>query len=57
MSWFKDKKEENENQEDFNYDPTNPYTLQVEDDFVEVNIKELLNANKSSDESKLSPEQ
>jgi hypothetical protein len=57
MSWFKDKKEDEEYEDDFNYDPTNPYTSEVEDDFIEVNIKDLINADKSNNESKLPTEQ
>jgi hypothetical protein len=57
MSWFKDKKEEQEYEDDFNYDPTNPYTSKIEDDFIEVNIKDLINANKSNNESELPTEQ
>lgn len=58
MSWFKDKKEDELLEEDFNYDPSNPYTLQVEEEFVEVNIKDLIkNGDKSNTKSELPTEQ
>jgi len=58
MSWFKDRKDLEQNYEDdFNYDPTNPYTSMVEDeDFIEVKIGAKQNDNKSTDESKLPTE-
>jgi hypothetical protein len=58
MSWFKDRKELEENSnDDFNYDPSNPYTLMVEDEeFIEVKIGANKNDNKSIDESKLPTE-
>lgn len=58
MSWFKDKKEDELLEEDFNYDPSNPYTLQVEEEFIEVNIKDLIkNGDKSNTKSELPTEQ
>lgn len=58
MSWFKDRKDLEQNYEDdFNYDPTNPYTSMVEDeDFIEVKIGAKQNDNKSTNESKLPTE-
>jgi hypothetical protein len=61
MSLFKSKKElyldyEIEN---FNYDPSNPYTGQVEDleEFIEVPIRKTKDADQSNNESDLSSEQ
>ncbi len=58
MSWFKDRKDLEQNYEDdFNYDPTNPYTSMVEDEyFIEVKIGAKQNDNKSTNESKLPTE-
>jgi hypothetical protein len=58
MSWFKDRKELEENlNDDFNYDPNNPYTLMIEEEeFIEVKIGANKNDNKSTDESKLPTE-
>ncbi len=53
MSWFKEKKEE-ECEEDFKYDPSNPYTSQVEEEFEEINLKDFIkNVNKPNNESNL----
>ena len=61
MSLFKSKKElyldyEIEN---FNYDPSNPYTGQVEDleEFIEVPIRKPKDADQSNNESDLPSEQ
>lgn len=61
MSLFKSKKElyldyEIEN---FNYDPSNPYTGQVEDleEFIEVPIRKTKDADQSNNESDLPSEQ
>ena len=61
MSLFKSKKElyldyEIEN---FNYDPSNPYTGQVEDleEFIEVPIRKVKDADQSNNESDLPSEQ
>jgi len=61
VSLFKSKKElyldyEIEN---FNYDPSNPYTGQVEDleEFIEVPIRKVKDADQSNNESDLPSEQ
>lgn len=55
MSWFKSKKELQELyiEEDFTYDPSNPYTAMIEEEFVEIKIGAKINDNKLNDESEL----
>jgi hypothetical protein len=57
MSWFKEKKElyTMDDEEYLDYDPNNPYTLQVEDEFIEIKIGKT-NDNKLIDESELPSE-
>lgn len=58
MSWFKSKKELEElyDEEDFTYDPSNPYTAMIEEEFIEVKIGAKSNDNKLNDKPLLSTE-
>lgn len=59
MSWFKDRKELYiiDEEEIFDYDPTNPYSAQIEEEeFVEVKIGKQKDDNKFTTEFELPSE-
>lgn len=57
MSWFKSKKElELYMEDDFTYDPSNPYTAMIEEEFIEVKIGVKTNDNKLDDRTLLPTE-
>lgn len=57
MSWFKSKKElELYIEDDFTYDPSNPYTAMIEEEFIEVKIGVKTNDNKLDDRTLLPTE-